>query len=169
MARRSTTVRVIYAAMAGNCLVAITKFIAAAWTGGSAMTAEGVHSLVDTGNQALLLYGLRQAEQRPTPERPLGHGREVYFWSFIVALLIFSLGAGVAMLEGILHILNPRPLEDAYVNYVVLALPSYLRARLGRSLFARWRRQRATKPMWRHFDEARIHPHSWCCSKTVPH
>jgi cation diffusion facilitator family transporter len=121
MARRSTTVRVIYAAMAGNCLVAITKFIAAAWTGGSAMTAEGVHSLVDTGNQALMLFGLRQAEQRPTPERPLGHGREVYFWSFIVALLIFSLGAGVAMLEGILHILNPRPLEDAYVNYVVLA------------------------------------------------
>src|SRR5262245_59315888 len=65
MARRSTTVRVIYAAMAGNCLVAVTKFIAGSWTGGSAMMAEGVHSLVDTGNQALLLYGLRQAERRP--------------------------------------------------------------------------------------------------------
>src|SRR5262245_42630730 len=122
MARRSTTVRVIYAAMAGNCLVAVTKFIAGSWTGGSAMMAEGVHSLVDTGNQALLLYGLRQAERRPTPEHPLGHGRELYFWSFIVALLIFSLGAGVAILEGILHILHPRPLEDAYVNYIVLGL-----------------------------------------------
>src|SRR5947207_200542 len=99
--------------MAGNCLVALTKFVAGAWTGGSAMIAEGVHSLVDTGNQILLLYGLRRAEQRPSPERPLGHGREIYFWSFIVALLIFSLGAGVAMLEGVLHILNPRAIEDA--------------------------------------------------------
>jgi cation diffusion facilitator family transporter len=106
----------------GNCLVAVTKFVAGAWTGGSAMIAEGVHSLVDTGNQALLLYGLRRAERRPSPEHPLGHGREIYFWSFIVALLIFSLGAGVAMLEGVLHILNPRPIEDAYVNYIVLGL-----------------------------------------------
>src|SRR5262245_18520855 len=122
MARRSTTVRTIYAAMAGNCLVAVTKFVAGAWTGGSAMTAEGVHSLVDTGNQLLLLYGLRRAKRRPTPERPLGHGRELYFWSFIVALLIFSLGAGVAALEGIFHILNPRSIEDAYVNYIVLGV-----------------------------------------------
>jgi cation diffusion facilitator family transporter len=122
MARHSTTVKTIYAAMAGNCLVALTKFVAGAWTGGSAMTAEAVHSLVDTGNQLLLLYGLRRAKQQPTPERPLGHGRELYFWSFIVALLIFSLGAGVAAFEGILHILNPRPIEDAYVNYIVLGL-----------------------------------------------
>jgi cation diffusion facilitator family transporter len=122
MARRSTTLRTIYAAMAGNALVALTKFIAGAWTGGSAMMAEGVHSLVDMGNQLLLLYGLRQAERRPTPERPLGHGREIYFWSFIVALLIFSLGAGVAILEGVLHILRPRLIEDAYINYVVLGL-----------------------------------------------
>ena len=122
MARRSTTIRLIYAAMAGNCLVALTKFVAGAWTGGSAMVAEGVHSLVDTGNQVLLLYGLRRAEQRPSPERPLGHGREIYFWSFIVALLIFSLGAGVAILEGVLHILTPRAIEHAYINYVVLSL-----------------------------------------------
>jgi cation diffusion facilitator family transporter len=122
MPRKSRSKSVIYAAMAGNCLVAITKFIAASWTGGSAMFAEGVHSLVDTGNQALLLYGLRRAELRPNSERPLGYGRELYFWSFIVALLIFSLGAGVAVLEGILHIVSPRPIEDAYVNYIVLAL-----------------------------------------------
>src|SRR6476659_7436616 len=122
MARRSTTLRLIYAAMAGNCLVAITKFVAGAWTGGSAMIAEAVHSLVDTGNQILLLYGLRRAQERPSPERPLGHGREIYFWSFIVALLIFSLGAGVAVLEGVLHIVRPRPIEYAYINYVVLGL-----------------------------------------------
>jgi divalent metal cation (Fe/Co/Zn/Cd) transporter len=120
MARRATTVRSIYAALAGNCLVALTKFAAAGWTGSSAMMAEGVHSLVDTGNQLLLLYGLRQADRRPTPDHPLGHGRELYFWSFIVALLIFSIGAGAAILEGVLHIMTPRAIEDAYVNYVVL-------------------------------------------------
>jgi divalent metal cation (Fe/Co/Zn/Cd) transporter len=98
MTRKSKSKKVIYAAMAGNCLVAVTKFAAAFWTGGSAMLAEGVHSLVDTGNQALLLYGLHRAELRPNPQRPLGYGRELYFWSFIVALLIFSLGAGVAVL-----------------------------------------------------------------------
>jgi len=86
------------------------------------MLAEAIHSLVDTANQALLLYGLRRAERRPTPERPLGYGRELYFWSFIVALLIFSLGAGVAILEGILRILNPLGIEDAYVNFIVLTL-----------------------------------------------
>jgi cation diffusion facilitator family transporter len=122
MARRSTKLRTIYAALAGNCLVAITKFIAGGWTGSSAMLAEGVHSLVDTGNQLLLLYGLRQAERRPSADHPLGHGRELYFWSFIVALLIFSVGAGVAVLEGFLRLLNSRPIEDAHVNYIVLGL-----------------------------------------------
>ncbi len=122
MARKSKSKKAIYAAMAGNCLVAVTKFAAAFWTGGSAMLAEGVHSLVDTGNQALLLYGLHRAELRPNSERPLGYGRELYFWSFIVALLIFSLGAGVAVLEGIMHILTPKPIVDAYINYIVLAL-----------------------------------------------
>src|SRR5947209_6636828 len=120
MARRSTTLRLIYAAMAGNCLVAITKFVAGAWTGGSAMIAEAVHSLVDTGNQILLLYGLRRAQQRPSPERPLGHGREIYFWSFIVALLIFPLGAGVPMLERIIHIFPPLAFEDTCIYYIVL-------------------------------------------------
>ncbi|WP_088342724.1 MULTISPECIES: cation diffusion facilitator family transporter [Rhodomicrobium] len=120
--KKSASRTVVYAALAGNLLVATTKFIASALTGGSAMLAEAVHSLVDTGNQILLLYGLRRAEQLPTPERPLGYGRELYFWSFIVALLIFSLGAGVAILEGILHILDPHPIESAYINYIVLAL-----------------------------------------------
>ncbi|MBO0739862.1 MAG: cation diffusion facilitator family transporter [Hyphomicrobiaceae bacterium] len=122
MARQSRTVRTLYAAMVGNCLVAATKFIAGAWTGGAAMLAEAIHSLVDTGNQVLLLHGFRQAQRQPTPERPLGYGRELYFWSFIVALLIFSLGAGIAILEGILRILNPRAIEDAYINYIVLTL-----------------------------------------------
>src|SRR5215813_9078797 len=114
--------RAIYAALAGNCLVAITKFIAAAWTGSSSMLSEGIHSLVDTGNELLLLYGLHSAERRPDAARPLGYGRELYFWSFIVALLIFALGSGAALYQGVMHIIIPRPIEHGYINYIVLGL-----------------------------------------------
>jgi cation diffusion facilitator family transporter len=86
------------------------------------MSSEAVHSFVDTGNEVLLLYGMRRAARRSDPEHPLGHGRELYFWSFIVALLVFALGAGVAIYEGILHVLRPEPISDPLVNYVVLAL-----------------------------------------------
>ena len=114
--------KVIYAALAGNSLIAATKFVAAGITGSSAMLSEGVHSLVDTGNQGLLLYGLRRARQ-PADERfPFGHGKEVYFWSFIVAILIFAVGAGVSIYEGVRHILDPAELRNAIVNYIVLSL-----------------------------------------------
>lgn len=113
---------VIYAAIAGNLLVAATKFGAAAWTGSSAMLSEAVHSVVDTGNSLLLLYGLHRASKAPDHEHPLGHGREIYFWSFVVALMVFALGAGIALYEGVAHILNPAPIQDTVVNYVVLAL-----------------------------------------------
>lgn len=113
---------VIYAALAGNLLIALIKFAAAAWTGSSAMLSEGVHSLVDTGNQGLLLYGLHRAARPPDEQHPLGHGRELYFWSFIVALLIFSLGAGVSLYEGIKHIQNPVAITNPATNYIVLGL-----------------------------------------------
>ena len=113
---------VVYAALVGNLLVAATKGVAAAWTGSSSMLSEAVHSLVDTGNEVLLLYGMHRANKDATPEHPIGYGRELYFWSFIVAVLIFALGAGVSIFEGIAHIRNPEPIEDAYVNYIVLAL-----------------------------------------------
>ncbi len=87
--------KVIYAALIGNALVAATKFAAAAFTGSSAMLSEGIHSLVDTGNQGLLLFGLRQARKPPDAHFPFGHGKEIYFWSFVVAILVFALGAGV--------------------------------------------------------------------------
>jgi cation diffusion facilitator family transporter len=112
----------VYAALVGNLLVAATKAVAAAWTGSSAMLSEAVHSLVDTGNEVLLLYGMRRAARHSDREHPLGHGRELYFWSFIVALLVFSLGAGVAMYEGIAHVRQPEPISDPLVNYVVLAM-----------------------------------------------
>jgi cation diffusion facilitator family transporter len=120
MARRSSSRRVIYAALAGNLLVALTKFGAAAWTGSSAMLSEAIHSLVDTSNQLLLLYGMHKAAQPPDEEHPLGHGRELYFWSFIVTLLMFTLGAGITFYEGISHIADPHPMVDPHINYAVL-------------------------------------------------
>jgi cation diffusion facilitator family transporter len=112
---------VVYAAFAGNLLVALTKFMAAWWTGSSAMLSEAIHSLVDTSNQLLLLYGMHRAGQPPDAAHPLGYGRELYFWSFIVALLMFTLGAGVAFYEGIRHILHPNDIVDPQVSYIVLA------------------------------------------------
>lgn len=122
MAGHSGSRRVIYAALAGNLAIALTKFAAAAFTGSSAMLSEGVHSLVDTGNGTLLLYGMRRAARPPDRTHPLGHGRELYFWSFIVALLVFALGAGVSFYEGVIHIMAPEPVVNAKVNYIVLGL-----------------------------------------------
>jgi cation diffusion facilitator family transporter len=120
MAARSSSKRVIYAALAGNFMVALTKFGAAWWTGSSAMLSEAIHSLVDTSNQVLLLYGIHRAAIPADAEHPLGHGRELYFWSFIVALLMFMLGACVTFYEGVSHIVNPHAMVDAHINYIVL-------------------------------------------------
>jgi cation diffusion facilitator family transporter len=113
---------VIYAALAGNTLIALTKFTAAAFTGSSAMLSEGIHSLVDTGNQALLLHGLKQAGKPADADFPFGHGKEVYFWSFVVAILIFALGGGISIYEGIHHLQQPQAISSPMVNYIVLAL-----------------------------------------------
>ena len=121
-ARPPSSEKVVYAALFGNLAIAVTKFAAAWFTRSSAMLSEGVHSLVDTGNEALLLYGMRRAKRPPDATHPLGHGRELYFWSFVVALLIFSVGAGVSIYEGIVHMRHPERIENPVVNYVVLAL-----------------------------------------------
>ena len=118
----SSSKKVIYAALAGNSLIAITKFAAATITGSSAMFSEGIHSIVDTGNQVLLLYGLKQSKQPPDEQYPFGHGKEIYFWCFIVAILIFAVGAGVSVYEGIHQIAEQRPIESPSVNYAVLGL-----------------------------------------------
>ncbi len=114
--------KVIYAALIGNGLIAITKLVAAALTRSSAMLSEGIHSIVDTGNQLLLLHGLRQASKPPDERFPFGHGKEVYFWSFVVAILIFAVGAGISIYEGVLHVLHPRAIENPLINYFVLGL-----------------------------------------------
>lgn len=113
---------VIYAALVGNTLIAVTKFIAAYLTSSSAMFSEGIHSVVDTGNQVLLLYGLKRAGQPPDDRFPFGHGKEIYFWSFVVAIMIFAVGAGISMYEGIHRLLDPGPVKDFFINYIVLGL-----------------------------------------------
>lgn len=122
MAANNSSKAVIWAALIGNLLVALIKFAAAAFTGSSAMLSEGVHSLVDSGNELLLLYGYQRATRRPDRQHPLGYGRELYFWSFVVALLLFALGAGASFYEGIAHIAAPEPMTTVRANYVVLAL-----------------------------------------------
>lgn len=113
---------VVYAALAGNTAIAASKLVAAWFTGSSAMLSEGVHSLVDSINELLLLYGLHRAARHPDRNHPLGYGRELYFWSFIVALLVFALGAGVSLYEGIAHLLAPEPMQHPFINYIVLGL-----------------------------------------------
>ena len=118
MAHESKTT--IFAALAGNLAIALTKSAAAWWTGSSAMLSEAIHSLVDTGNQLLMLHGLRRSVRPATPEHPFGFGLELYFWTFVVAILIFGLGAGVSILQGVDKIRHPHPVEAAWVNYAVL-------------------------------------------------
>ena len=111
---------VVIAALLGNLAIAVVKFIAAAITGSSAMLSEGVHSLVDTGNELLLLYGMARANKPPDESHPFGYGRELYFWAFIVALLVFALGACVSVYEGLHHLRHPEPMSRPLINYLVL-------------------------------------------------
>lgn len=113
---------VLYGALAANIGIAIAKFVAAGISGSSSMATEGVHSLVDSGNQILLLYGQKRAARPPDKFHPFGYGRELYFWAFVVAILIFAVGAGVSIYEGIIHIWNPHPIEDPRLSYIVLGL-----------------------------------------------
>lgn len=120
MAKPSST-PVLYASLAGNLVVAIAKAGAALWTGSAAMTSEAIHAVVDTLNELLLVYGVHRSARRPDVEHPLGYGRELYFWSFVVALLVFSMGALAALYEGIDHIVHPVPIKSQVVNSIVLA------------------------------------------------
>ncbi|ACC80456.1 cation diffusion facilitator family transporter [Nostoc punctiforme UO1] len=121
MANNSSN-KTIYAAMGANLAIAITKFIAASITGSSAMISEGIHSVVDTGDQLVLLLGLHRSQKPADDSHPFGYGQELYFWTFIVAILIFAIGGGMSIYEGITHLINPSPLEDPIWNYIVLSI-----------------------------------------------
>jgi cation diffusion facilitator family transporter len=126
----------------------VTKGVAALFTGSSAMTSEAVHSLVDTGNEVLLLYGQHRAAKPPDEEHPFGYGRELYFWCFVVALLIFAVGAGVSAYEGVIHIRHPEPIEQVWINFVVLGLAFIFE---GVSWWFGWEtfaRVRKSRPIW---------------------
>jgi len=133
---RPETKTAVVAAIGGNLAIATTKFIAGVVTGSSAMLAEGIHSLVDTGNGALLLLGLRMSRKPPDEDHPFGHGKELYFWTLIVAILIFAVGGGMSFYEGIIHILHPSPIRDATWNYVVLGIAFVFE---GISWFVAWK------------------------------
>jgi cation diffusion facilitator family transporter len=150
--------KAVYAALLGNVLVAITKFVAALLSGSSSMMSESVHSLVDTGNQALLLYGYRRAARAPDAAHPLGYGRELYFWSFMVAVLLFTAGAGVSFYEGIIHIRTARPIEFVTVNYVVLALSFVFEASSWWVALGIFRRRKGARSYWRAVRDSKDPP-----------
>ncbi|ALF52929.1 cation transporter [Nostoc piscinale CENA21] len=114
--------KTIFAAMGANLAIAITKFIAAFITNSSAMISEGIHSLVDTADQLLLLLGIHRSQKPADDSHPFGYGQELYFWTFIVAIFIFAIGGGMSIYEGITHLINPSPLEDPMWNYIVLVV-----------------------------------------------
>ncbi len=136
--------KVIYAALAGNSLIAVTKFFAAAMTGSSAMLSEGIHSLVDTGNQVLLLYGIKQSNQQADAKHPFGYGMELYFWTFVVAILIFAVGAGISIYEGVTKLSDPHPVTDPHVNYIVLAMAMVFEAGAWWIAFREFRRSKGS-------------------------
>jgi cation diffusion facilitator family transporter len=112
----------IYSALAANLLIALTKFIAGAFTNSSSMISEGIHSTVDTTNQLLLLYGIKRSKKPADESHPFGYGKELYFWSFVVSILIFGLGGGLSIYQGIVHIMEPEVMKDPFWNYIVLVL-----------------------------------------------
>lgn len=139
----------IYAAMAANFAIAISKFIAAGISGSSAMLSEGIHSLVDTGNGGLLLYGIYRGKKPADDEHPMGHGKELYFWSLVVAVLIFAIGGGMSFYEGIEHLKHPSEMGDPTISYIVLGLAILFEG--GAMFFAvrSFNKTRGNKTFWR--------------------
>jgi cation diffusion facilitator family transporter len=133
----------IFGAIAANIAIAVSKFVVAGITGSSVMISEGIHSTVDTFNGFLLLLGLKLSHRKPTAEHPFGHGKELYFWSLIVAVLIFGVGGGISAYEGILHMHAPLPITDPTWSYTVLGIAALFE---GGSFFVAIRQFRAQNP-----------------------
>src|SRR5215210_7903103 len=140
--------KVVYAAIAGNLGIAVTKFAAASISGSSAMLSEAIHSLVDTGNGLLLLLGIRLSKKPPDASHPFGYGKELYFWTMVVAILIFAGGGGVSIYEGVVHILHPNPLDDPTVAYIVLVLAAVFEGFAWSVAFRELRELHHGIPIW---------------------
>ena len=138
----------IYAAIAANVAIAVTKFVVAGITGSSAMLSEGIHSAVDTFNGILLLVGLKLSQRPATLEHPFGHGKELYFWSLIVAVLIFGLGGGLSFYEGVVHVRNPEPMRDPMWNYVVLGVAAVFEGSSFVIALRQFLQQAGDTPFW---------------------
>lgn len=145
----------IYGAIAANSAIAVSKFVAAFFTGSSAMLSEGIHSLVDTGNGILLLFGIHLSQRLPDQKHPFGYGNEIFFWSFVVAILIFALGGGIAIYEGIQHLIHPRQLENVHWNYVVLSLAMVFEGAALKVALKQFKARRGTKPFFRALIESK--------------
>jgi len=152
---KSDSRKVIYAALGANSLIAVSKFVAASITGSSAMLSEGVHSVVDTGNQGLLLLGMRRAKKPADAAHPFGYGAEIFFWAFVVAILIFAVGAGISFYEGVYKLLNPHPIEKAYINYIVLGLAFVFEAFAWVIAYKEFRKAQGNRRKFRLFTAVR--------------
>lgn len=157
-APKSGTSFVVWAALAGNLAIAVVKFVAAAVSGSSAMLSEGVHSLVDTGNEVLLLYGMKRSARPPDERHPLGYGRELYFWSFVVALLIFAVGAGVSVYEGIVHLMQPRAIKSPRVVFIVLGISAAFEGASWTVAFREFRARQGGATVWQAFRQSKDPP-----------
>lgn len=149
MAAHEGALRVIFAALIGNSLIAVSKFTAAFYTGSSAMFSEAIHSVVDTGNQGLLLFGIHRAKRPPDARHPFGYGGEIYFWSFVVAILIFAVGAGFSFYEGWHKLQHPEPISNIWVNYLVLTASIGFEAVAWYFAYKEFNKQRGTQPYLR--------------------
>ena len=139
----------VYGAIAANVAIAITKFVVAGVTGSSAMLSEAVHSTVDTGNGLLLLIGLHRSQRPASRDHPFGHGKELYFWSLIVAVLIFGLGGGISIYEGVQHMRSPEAMTDPFWNYVVLGFAALFEGGSFLLALKQFKSEAAGRPFWR--------------------
>ncbi|MEC4893655.1 MAG: cation diffusion facilitator family transporter [Oscillatoria sp. PMC 1051.18] len=147
--------KTILVAIAANFAIAITKFIVASIGGSSAMLSEGIHSLVDTGNELLLLLGLRRSKKPADESHPFGYGQELYFWTLIVAIGIFAIGGGMSIYEGITHIHNPSPLENPNWNYLVLGFAAIVEGYSWMVALQEFRAQKGEKDFWQAVFESK--------------
>jgi cation diffusion facilitator family transporter len=147
--------KAIYGAIAANVAIAVSKFVAAFFSGSSSMFSEGVHSLVDTGNGVLLLHGIRRSKAPPDAEHPYGYGKEIFFWSFVVAILVFALGGGIAVYEGVKHLSHPRPMVNPGWNYLVLILAMLFEGSALRFALKEFNAARGAKPFLRALRESK--------------